>query len=80
MKRIKTCFIVKISQITDSGEMRRRVLRAVELSGYKKKVSLIAHPDDYELICYKSKLDEVIDLELDLNWLIPEGFVEIKEL
>ena len=80
MKKIKSCFIIKLSQIEDSGDMRRRVNRALELSGYKKKVSLIAHQSDYELVCYKATLEEVIDLALDFNWLVSEAFVEIKEL
>ena len=80
MKRIKSCFIVKVSQISDSGEMRQKIRRVIELSGYKKKAVLIAHPNDYEIICRKSTVDVVTDLAFYMNWLIPEGVVEIQEL
>ena len=80
MKQPKTCFIIKLSKITDSGELRAKVRRCIELSGYKKKVSLIAHDLDYELVCYKANLDDAINLAVNLNWFVSEAFVEIMEL
>ena len=81
MKEIKTCFLMKISQVKDTGTLRGKLERAIELSGYRKrKIAILYHETDIELVCYKFYVSEMIDLLSKLNYLIPEGFIEFQEL
>ena len=79
MKQIKTCFIIKITQVRDCGQMRGKLERVIELSGHKKAV-LIPHEDEFEIVLKKYTADKAIDLVTCINYLIPEVYAEIFEL
>lgn len=81
-KQKKTCFLIKMSQISDSGSLRQKVRRCLELSGhsYLKRVVFLYNPDGYELICHKMKLDEAVDIVQNMSYFVPESYCELKEL
>ena len=79
MKQIKTCFIIKISQVRDCGQTRSKLERVIELSGHKKAV-LIPHENEFEIVLKKYTIDKATDLVLNINYLLPDVFTEIFEL